>query len=186
MLSKNSRLKNISLIISNFLCLYSYLYSLFLSLFHVKLTFKQMPIVAGWRDASLTLWDFSRSNKHCIHFSTTKTIYFSRLFLQCPHFRSSHPECSLKKVFLKISQNSQVFFSPAQVLAFASIEIPYSTNVCNKSAAEAWVCLLSFYGGEWWSEILLLCMYSLQNDNLLHWDINVTLCFQYFFHWIKV
>ena len=38
----------------------------------------QMPIKAGWRDASLALWDFKRSNKYCIHFSITKKIYFSR------------------------------------------------------------------------------------------------------------
>ena len=38
---------------------------------------RQMPIKAGWRDASLALWDFSRSNKHCIHLST-KTVFFSR------------------------------------------------------------------------------------------------------------
>ena len=37
----------------------------------------QMSIKAEWRDASLVLWDFSRSNNHCIHLST-KTIYFSR------------------------------------------------------------------------------------------------------------
>ena len=35
-----------------------------------------MPIKAGWRDASFALWDFSRSNKYCIHHSTTKAIYF--------------------------------------------------------------------------------------------------------------
>ena len=37
-----------------------------------------MPIKAEFKDASLVLWDFSRSNKHCIHLSATKTIYFSR------------------------------------------------------------------------------------------------------------
>ena len=33
---------------------------------------------AGWRDAPLAIWDFSRNNKHCIHPSTTKTVHFSR------------------------------------------------------------------------------------------------------------
>ena len=28
-----------------------------------------MPIKGGWKDASLVLQDFSRSTKHCIHFS---------------------------------------------------------------------------------------------------------------------
>ena len=37
-----------------------------------------MPIKTGWRDTSLELWDFSRSNKNCLHLSTTKAIYFFR------------------------------------------------------------------------------------------------------------
>ena len=61
-----------------------------------------MPTKTGWRDASLTLWDFSRSNKHCIHLSITKTISFAS-FLQCPHFRSSRPELFCKKGVLKNS-----------------------------------------------------------------------------------
>ena len=36
------------------------------------------PIKAGLRDSSPALRDFSWSNKHCIHLSITKTIYFSR------------------------------------------------------------------------------------------------------------
>ena len=75
-----------------------------------------MPIKAGWRDASLALWDFSRNNKHYIHLSTTKVIYFSRFFFA--------------------------------MSAFAPIEISYSDTVCNKSAAETWICLVSFYGGK--------------------------------------
>ena len=40
-----------------------------------------MPIKPGWRDASLVLWDFGRSNKHCIHVSTTcDIILFSYFF----------------------------------------------------------------------------------------------------------
>ena len=44
---------------------------------HIWLIVGQIPIKAGWWDASLKLWDFSQSNKHCIHLSTTKTIDFS-------------------------------------------------------------------------------------------------------------
>ena len=84
----------------------------------------QMPIKAGWRDVSFVLWDFSQSNKPCIHLSTTKSIYFS------------------------------CFVFP--ISAFAPIEISYSNtvNVCNKSAAEAWICLVSCFGREWWNERL--------------------------------
>ena len=71
---------------------------------------RQMPIKAEWRDVSLALWDFSRRNKHYIHLSATKTIYFSR----CPYcnVRISVEvvwSCSLKMLFVKIFQNSQVF-----------------------------------------------------------------------------
>ena len=49
-----------------------------------------------------------------------------------------------------ISFSSFVF----AISAFKPIEISYSNTVCNKSAAEAWICLVSFYGREWWSERL--------------------------------
>ena len=53
-----------------------------------------MPIKVGWRHASLVLWDFGWSKKHCIYLSTTKTINLFLLFRFCnyPHFRSSRPE----------------------------------------------------------------------------------------------
>ena len=60
--------------------------------------------------ASRALWDFSRSSKHCIHLYTTKTIYFSASFLQCPHLHQSR----------------------------------FPVLICNKSAAEAWICLVFF------------------------------------------
>ena len=40
------------------------------------------------------------------------------------------------------------------LLAFASIEISYSNTVYNISAAETWICLVSFFSGKWWSERL--------------------------------
>ena len=110
-----------------------------------------MPIKAGWWDASLKLWDFSWSNKHCIHL-VTKTIYLS-------HF-----------VFA--------------MFTFTPIKVFYSTTVCN--AAEAWICLVSFYGREWWSKRLHCHMYFPQNNHFLHQNINMTLNFQYFFDWIKI
>ena len=61
------------------------------------------------------------------------------------------------------------------------IDIFYSNTVCNKSAAEVWICLVSFCGREWWRERLHFCMYFSQNDDLLHWDINVTSIFSIFF-----
>ena len=91
------------------------------------------------------------------------------LLLQCPHFRSSHPELFCKKVVLKnfarfivvsadtgvscefydILKNTFFFAEHLQwlLLAFAPIKIFYSNTVCNKSAADAWICLASFYSG---------------------------------------
>ena len=41
------------------------------------LTVGKFPIKATWWDNSLALKYFSQSNNHCIHLSTTNTIYFS-------------------------------------------------------------------------------------------------------------
>ena len=86
--------------------------------------------------------------------------------------------CSVKEVFLKILQNSQVFPLAQEfpvnfatfwrtpffaehlkwlLLAFAPIEIFYSHTVCNKSAAEAWICLVSFYGGA--KDFIFTCIF---------------------------
>ena len=86
-----------------------------------------MPIKGGWRDASLALWNFSRSKKHYILLSPTKAIYLSR-FVFAMH-------------------------------TFAPIEISYSNTACNKSAAEASICLVYFYSVDWWSEGLRCHMY---------------------------
>ena len=127
-------------------------------------------------------------------------------FLQYPHFRNSHPELFCKKGVLKNFAKFTGVFSGTSVsckfceilkntffhrippeylqwllLAFVPIEISYSNTVCNKSAAETWAWLVSFYGGEWWSERLYFCMYFPQNHHFPHWDINVTSYFQYFF-----
>ena len=76
---------------------------------------RQFSMKAGWRDASQELWDFSRSNKQCIHFSTTKTIYFSCLV-----------------------------WNTTQMAALAPIVISFSNTIWNKSAAGAWICLAFF------------------------------------------
>ena len=149
----------------------------------------QMPIKAGWRHGSLALWDFSRSNKHCIHLSTTKAIYFSCFVLQCPYFRSSRPELFCKKCCLRPATLLKkrlwhrvfpvnfakflrtYFFTEHRqwlLLAFAFIEISYSNTVCNISAAETWIWLVSFNGREWWSERLHFHMYFPHNNHLLH------------------
>ena len=67
-----------------------------------------MPIKAGWQDYSLTLWDFSRSNKHCIQLSTNKyNLYLSPISA----FRSSCPELFCKKGVLKIFAKFTAVFS---------------------------------------------------------------------------
>ena len=52
----------------------------------VWLIIRQIPIKAGWQYASIMLRDYNRSNKHCIHLSTTKTIYFSCFIFAVPAF----------------------------------------------------------------------------------------------------
>ena len=112
------------------------------------------------------------------------------LFLQCPHFKSSRPASFCKKgVFKNFAKFTDAFsgtsvscckfceilkdtfFHRIPPTVFTPIEISYSNTVCNKSATEAWVCLVSFYGGEWWSERLHFCKYFPQNYHFLHWDI---------------
>ena len=105
--------------------------------------------------------------------------------------------CSVKEVFLKILQNSRVLWHRSflwilqhfkehlfsiehlkwLLLAFAPIELFYSHTVCNKSAAEAWICLLSFYSGV--KDFIFTCI-------VLKIITFLTSYFQYFFHWIKI
>ena len=87
--------------------------------------------------------------------------------LQCPHFRSSCLELFCKKSVLKnfakftdVSSGTGVscefsnilkntFFcrtSPVTASGICTNQDFYSNTVCNKSAAEAWICLVSFYG----------------------------------------
>ena len=128
----------------------------------------KMLIKAGWRDSSLALLDFNRRNKHCIQLFTTNTIYISRFVIAISAFRSSRPELFCKKSLLKnfakfteVSSGARVscefcenlkeilFCKNLQWLffSFALFKISYSYTVCNKSAAEAWICLVFFYGG---------------------------------------
>ena len=88
--------------------------------------------------------------------------------LKCRHFRSSRPELFCKRDVLKniakytgVSSGTGVSFVSFSfqrtpffakhlkwlLLAFAVIEIFYSYTVCNKSATDTWICLVSFYGG---------------------------------------
>ena len=87
--------------------------------------------------------------------------------LKCRHFRSSRPEFFCKRdvlinfpEFTGVSSGTGVscvsfsfqrtlFFAKHLkwlLLAFALIETFYSYTVCNKSAADTWICLVSFYG----------------------------------------
>ena len=99
-------------------------------------------------------------------------------FLQCLHFRSSRPELFCKKgvvkdfakltrcflwhkYFLQILQNFKEYLFFTEYfqwlpLAFAPVEISYSNTVCNKSAAEAQVCLVSFCSREW---LIFACIF---------------------------
>ena len=137
-----------------------------------------MPIKAGWWDSSLALWDFSRSNKHCIQLSTTNTIYISRFVIAISAFRSSRPELFCKKGVLKnfakftgVSSGTgiscefceilkETFFGKTPAVAASNICTnwdSYSNTVCNKSAADAWICLVSFYGGA--KDFIFTCIF---------------------------
>ena len=99
-------------------------------------------------------------------------------FLQYPLSEAVVWSCSVKNVLLKILQNSLVFTLAQEfpvnfakfwrklffikhlqwlLLAFAPIEISYSNTVCNKSAAEVWICLVSFYGGA--KDFIFTCIF---------------------------
>ena len=138
-----------------------------------------MSIKAGWWDSSLAPWDFIWSNKHCIQFSTTNTIYISRFVIVMPAFRSSRPKLFCKKgvlknfykihrcflwhrIFLWILPNfkENLFMQknpPWLLLAFTPIEISYSNVVCNKLAAEVWICLVSLYVGA--EDFIFTCIF---------------------------
>ena len=110
-------------------------------------------------------------------------------FLQCSYFKSSLPELFCKKgVLINVAKFTcvssgtgvssefreilkNVFFHrapPVLLLAFAPIEISYFNNLCNKFAAEARTGLVSFYGGERWSQRLHFHMYFPRNNHFLH------------------
>ena len=150
-----------------------------------------MSIKAGWWDASLILWDFSRSNEHCTYLSTTKAIYFSHFVFAMSAFQKQLClELFCKNSVLKnspkltgVSSGTDVFCEFCKslkntffftehlqwlLLAFAPIEISYLNTVCNKSTSEAWICLIFFYGGEWLSKRLYFHKYFPQNNLFLH------------------
>ena len=135
---------------------------------------KKMPIKAGWWDSFLALLDSSRSNKHCIQLSTKNTIYISCFVIAISAFRSSRPELFCVKGVLKnfaeftgVSSGTRVSCEFCEILkktflrktptVAASIEIPYTNTVCNKSAVEAWICLVSFYGGA--KDFIFTCIF---------------------------
>ena len=110
-------------------------------------------------------------------------------FLQCSYFKSSLPELFCKKgvlinvaKFTGVSSGTgvssefreilkNVFFHrapPVLLLAFAPIEISYFNKLCNKFAAEARIGLVSFYGGERWSQRLHFHKYFPRNNHFLH------------------
>ena len=124
--------------------------------------------------------------------------------LNYPYFRSSRLELFCKKdvpknfaKFTDVSSGTGVscelcnilkntFFAEHLqwlLLAFAPIEIFYSNTVCNKSAAVAWICLVSFYGGA--KDFIFTCIFL----NIITFFINIYKCdlvFSEYFHWIKI
>ena len=95
-------------------------------------------------------------------------------FWQFLHFRRNCPELFCKKSclgpttllkkrlwhscfaanFVKFLRTLFVIEHQWLLLGFASIETSYSNTVYNISAAETWICFVSFYSGKWWSERL--------------------------------
>ena len=154
-----------------------------------------MPVKAWWWHTLLALLDFNRTNKHCIHLSSTslqqRQSISLALFLQYPHSRSSRPELLCKKkvasglpaILLKKRLWHRCFpMNFAKILrtpfftwhlqwllvALAFIEISYSNAVRNTLAAETWICLVSFNSGECWSKRLHFHMYFPHTNHSLH------------------
>ena len=68
-----------------------------------------MPIKVAWWDASLTLWDFSRINKALRPVLYNKhNLYLSLRYCNVRISEVVRRSCSVKKVLIKILQNSQV------------------------------------------------------------------------------
>ena len=104
------------------------------------------------RCLSLALWDFSRSNKHCIQLSTTNTIYISRFITAILHFRNNHPGLFCKKVILKNFPKFIGLFSGTRVSCefcnnLMSTFFDRTPVAANKLAAKTWISLVFFYGG---------------------------------------
>ena len=65
---------------------------------------------AGWQNAFLLLCNFSQSNKHCIHLSTTKAIYFFRFVFPILIYNKSTAEYKCIQ-FLSYGSHYHLFFS---------------------------------------------------------------------------
>ena len=131
----------------------------------IRLTVGQMPIKTGWRDASLALRDFSQSNKHCIHLSTTKAIYFSRFIFAISAFAQIKISYSN---FNKSAAKVWICLVPLLFFSWLSLRHVFFVQAQTKTVEE------------WWSKWLHCHMYLLQNHHFLLHHLN----FQYFFHWI--
>ena len=60
------------------------------------LMFRQMPMKAGWWGASVALWYFSYSSKHCIQLFATNTIYISHFVIAMSAFQKQSSRVVLK------------------------------------------------------------------------------------------
>ena len=65
----------------------------------------------GRPDASLALWDFNRSNKHCIPLFTAKTIYFSHFVFSMSAFAPIEISYSNIVITRQLSVNKFSFLS---------------------------------------------------------------------------
>ena len=145
-----------------------------------------MLIKTGWWDSSLALWDFSRSNRHCIQLSTTNTIYISRFVIAVSAFRSSRPELFCEKsVFKNFAKFTGASWHRRFLWILQNFKgDPFSQNTYNGCfshlhysrspililyviTVEAW--MVSFL--LWWNERLHFHMYFPQNNRYLHWNI---------------
>ena len=141
-----------------------------------------MPIEAGWWYASFAFWDFSRRNKHCIHLSTTKTIYFSCFAYAMTAFQKQssgvvRPQaCNFIKKercfpvnFAKFLR--QLFSQNTSSGCFWHLHLPrfpilILLHVIHRQLRRE--CVISFDGGEWWSERLHFQMNFPQNNHFIH------------------
>ena len=126
----------------------------------------QMPIKAGWQDSSLMLWEL-----HPLLYNKDNP-FFSLRFCNIEISQAVLQSCSLKMVFLKNSQNSQVF-ALAQMFPVNFAKFFFTKHLFSQNTTSG--CFWHLY--QWRFPILI--MYVIKCS----WSVNI---FSFFLQWRMV